>query len=262
MDNFDNIEGLGEELVAYALGDLDVAEQARMAAAIDADPRLQAELGAIEEAGARIVVSQAQHRAPSSLRSSVLGAVANEAADEASLAPVVPLQRASAPSSPRRRMRWVMPAVASVAVAASVLLAFVAIDARSDVSALEGRLGKIEAAASSARDGAPAGYDGANILTVATEGAMEQSSGSLVQVGDKSILLLRDVPDPGAGHSWQVWTASEDGTIQNVAQWAAGDKAQVIVLDDKDIVEVMVSHEKGLTPVPAPAVPPVADVKV
>jgi hypothetical protein len=255
-DAYDEHQELPELLVPYALGQLDAAAATRVKRALDTDPELRAQYAEIEAVGARLAASVPAVAAPPALRSRVLDAVAAAAVPH----PVEPLRRERVQ---RSRWRFALPSLAAGFAAATLVLAGVAInlDRKLDDTASDLKAATSEGAGRPS--GAPAGFEGSTIHPVSTSGDMAPASGSLINVGgDQMLLVLRDVPEPGEGNSWQVWTADSDGTIQNVAQWISGGETQIVAIDRTDITEVMVSFEETTTPVPAPTSAPVADVKV
>lgn len=261
-------EHMHDDLVAYALGHLDDAARARVVEALDADPTLRAELDSIEATGALLLAGGIErHRAPPALRSRVMDSVL-AGADRGSVsylprtAPELDA-RASQGQVGWRGRRWWHAATAGLA-AACVALAAVAMGLRQDLDAAQERASRL-ATPAPAEQGAtrPVGFEDATSHTVEMTGGFEQARGSLIRVADEQwILLLRDIPSPGPGESWQVWTADEDGDIENIARWADGASSRVILIDDDDIVEVMVSHETTTESIPTPVGATVADVKV
>ena len=253
-------EEMRELLLPYALGQLSVTEREQLEVALDADPDLRRELEAIEELGARILADVPRVAAPAALRTRVLDAVspgADRPVSESAAAPVASLDVA------RTRRRRLLPgAIAGSLVAACLVLAVVAVDLSRDLDVARDRADRLAQVAAE-RPGPPQGFEGSTTHPVSTTGEFADAHGSLVRISDKQwILLLRNVPSPGIGKSWQVWTLDSNGLVENVAQWVKGDSTRMIVLDRSDIKEVMVSFEPSTRPVPVPSSAPVADVKV
>lgn len=267
-DATDNLE-IRELLLPYALRELDAADRERVERALDRDADLRRELEVLEAVGARVVSGTELTPAPPAMKGRVMAAVragADRPPVDAAAPATEPEPRAisSARSAPRRSW-FAMPAFTGSLVAACLVLAVVAFDLGRDLDAAERRADRLERAAEQpgpGDDGPPAGFEDAQPFPVATSGKLEAAQGSLIRIADdKWLLAISNVPSPGVGRSWQVWTASSRGMISNVAQWSTGG-TQLIVLDDPDIVEVMVSFEPTTRPVPTPTLPPVADVKV
>lgn len=256
-----------ELLLPYALGELDPADRARVERELDADVELRRELELFEAVGARVVSGIELTPAPPAMKGRVMAAV-RAGADRPPVAePVAAPASAAEPrrigtARSERRRRWFAgPAFAGSLAAACLVLAVVAIDLGRDLDAAERRAERLERSASEG-DGPPPGFGGAEPFAVATSGNFKSATGSLIKVSEtKWILAVEDVPSPGLGHSWQVWTADSNGIVRNVAQWVSGG-TQLIVLDSPDITEVMVSFEPTTRPAPSPSLPPVADVKV
>jgi hypothetical protein len=253
-------DDIRELLLPYSLDLLEPGDRARVEQALAADPALRSELASVEDIGAQLVGGVELTPAPPQLRGRVLAAiqhgVAHDDSDVAATAAPIPIT--SAPS--RRRFRFAMPALAGGLAAACIALAVVSVSLRSDLDSARDRADRL-AAEADGKD-VPPGLDGATHYAVSTNSGFAKASGSLIQVSkDKWILLFNDVPAPGVGKSWQVWTADSNGLIQNVAQWSTG-STQLIVLDRADIKEVMVSYEPTTRPAPVPSSAPVADVKV
>ncbi|MCW2973873.1 MAG: hypothetical protein JWN72_2146, partial [Thermoleophilia bacterium] len=191
---------LAELLVPYALGLLDDADAVRVQAALDTDPALRDEYAAIQATSAALVGSVPIVPAPASVRTRVfeaIGAAEQRAQEpiEAPVAPVVPITRASG----RRRPRFAafaLPAFAAVSAAACIALAVVAINLNNDLDDTRGKLARTGTAADA----------GFAPHMVSTSGELAPASGALLKVADgQYVLMLRDVPDPGLGKSWQVW---------------------------------------------------------
>ncbi len=255
-----------ELLALYALRQLDERDQVRVERALAADPALRRELGEFEQVGARLGEAFAASPAPASIKHNVMASVRASAAHRAGgTIEDIAVAAASArpmPARERARRRWFgAPAFAGAMAAACLVLAVVTINTAQDLESANLRADRLEQAAKE-RSGPPAGFENAKPHTVSTNGDFEGATGSLVRVADdKWILLFNDVPTPAVGKSWQVWTADSNGLIENVAQWKSGE-TQLLVLDRKDIVEVMVSYEPTTRPAPVPSSDPVADVKV
>jgi hypothetical protein len=251
-------DDIRELLLPYSLDLLEPGERARVEQALAADPALRTELASFEEVGARLVSGVELTPAPPQLRGRVLDAI-HQGVDRDAVAPTPVASLAHARE--RRRRRFVMPAFAGGLAVACLALAVVAVSLRNDLDSARSRADRLAAAANSAR-GQQNELAGATHYAVSTNDGFAKASGSLIQVSrDKWILLFNDVPSPGVGKSWQVWTADSNGLIQNVAQWSTG-STQLIVLDRADIKEVMVSYEPTTRPAPVPSSAPVADVKV
>ncbi len=256
-----------ELLVPYALGQLDDAERARVDASLERDPVLRRELEQVDATGAAMLATLPARRAPQRVRTNVMAAVRASAAEAAANE----RDARSAPTfvpEPRRRAqgsRWrgaLVPVLSGSLALACAALAFVAVGLDRDLDDAVDRVRALEQEQAARPGGPPAGFEGAIPMTVSTTDEFGSASGSLIRVsGDKWLLAFNDVPEPAQGRSWQVWTASSTGRIQNVAQWAEGD-TQIILLDSDDIVEVMVSYEPTVEPAPVPSSDPVADVKI
>lgn len=245
---------LAELLVPYALGLLDDADAVRVQAAIDSDPALREEYAAIQATSAALVGSVPLVPAPASVRTRVFEAIgaAEQRAEEPVVAPVVPITRATG----RRRSRFAafaLPTFAAVSAAACIALAFVAINLHGDLDDTRGKL---------ARTGTQADAGFAPHM-VSTSGDLASASGALLKVADgQYVLMLRNVPDPGLGKSWQVWTKDQREQVKNVAQWKSDEDTRYVLLDSDDITDVMVSLENTTAPLATPGGPPVATVSV
>lgn len=259
-------DDIRELLVPFALGELVDGELRRVQAALDASPELRGELAAIEETNARLIVGSVAHvAAPAALRGRVLDAIG--AADRRAVEPDAAAAPAAAtvhgpvvtPAAPSRRWRWpriVVPALAGGFAVACIALGLVATSLNDDLDAANRRLDGLERRAAEARAASDS-------VPVSTHGDMAPASGQLIRIGsDRWVLLMRDVPDPGAGNSWQVWTADDDGNIRNVGQWVAGASSQALLVTEADIRQVMVSFETTEQPVPTPGSEPVMSVEV
>lgn len=271
-DHHTDHDEIRELLLPHALGQLGPADVARVEAALARDERIRAEFAALQRLGARIVSGVEQEQAPAALKARVMERVRTGAEHKSPGATAVPAspdlveEREQAPVrlDSRRRRRWFeMPALTASLAAACVLLGVFTFNLGEQLDAAQERAERLEERAEDQEGAAPpAGLEDARPYTVATSGEFGQATGSLIRVAeDKWILLFSDVPSPGVGKSWQVWTAHENGLVRNVAQWNTGD-TQLLVLDRADIVEVMVSYEDTTRAVPAPTSAPVADVKV
>ncbi|MCW2926181.1 MAG: anti-sigma factor [Thermoleophilia bacterium] len=281
----DNHEEIRELLLPYSLGELDPVERARVEQAIAAEPALRRELNELEDVAARLVQSLPRVAAPAALRSRVLDAVhagtdrrlaaesdpataaAPGAATATSSATTVPdapvsLDRARFRRDRASRPRFVLPAFAGALAVACIALALVAFDLRGELDSQRDKVAELQTT-SQERDSAPVGFERASSHEMTTSGRFEQTKGSLVQVSDKHwILLLRDLPSPGVGNTWQIWTADSRGQIHNVGQWGTGEDTGVLLLKSGDVREVMVSFEQTTRPAPVPSGTPVADVKI
>ena len=256
-------DDLHELLVPFVLGQLEAVEHADVEAALEHDPDLRAALAEIEATGLALVAGLPRHRAPASVRTSVMAAVHASADDAAATEREARSRPTFMPARPRSRWRRLaLPAMSGALATACVVLAVVAIGLDRDLDDATSRVDDLQQAIDDMPRGAPAGFDRATTMTVDTTDEFSSASGSLIRVSDdKWLLAFNDVPEPAQGRSWQVWTAASDGTIRNVAQWADGD-AQLLVLDSNDIVEVMVSYEPTVEPAPEPSSLPVADIKL
>lgn len=271
MTESDRQDEIRELLVPYALRQLDAEQRSRVERALDSDPELRAELEAFERVGADLVGTMPQRSAPPELKARVLAAVeapdqrkplsAGATAPEAVVAPP-PEARTDELARRRARRSWfATPALTGALAAASMILAVVAYDASTDLDAANERLERIEREIVQ-EDGSPAAFAGATPYPVTTSQEFSSAEGSLIRVSDdKWLLAVKDVPDPGQGRSWQVWTSSGSGELRNIDQWQDGG-TQLVVIDNDDIVEVMVSYERTTRPVPSPGGEPVADVKI
>lgn len=264
-----------ELLLPYSLGQLDDAERARVRLALDADPRLREQLAEFEELAARLVSSVEQVPAPTALKARVMDAVdagarggaqqqaaqAVQTAQFEQLEPVeqeLPMTTVTRPSRFRRR-QFAWPALAGGLAAACVALAVVSVGLDRELEQRDSRLDRIEA---QLEEGEDSPFAGSETLAVSTSGKLDPATGSLVRVGDDTfVLLLRDVPSPGVGNSWQVWTADRNGIVRNAGLWQSG-SVQTMVLDAADISQVMVSLEPTTRPAPVPSSDPVANVQV
>ncbi|MCZ4497015.1 MAG: hypothetical protein JWM25_1600 [Thermoleophilia bacterium] len=247
---------LAELLVPYALGQLDPADSARIKDALETNEALRTELREIEAVSATLAGSFEPVAAPPALRSRVLDAVAVAARPHPA---TVPMPRATQPA--RRRWRFALPALAGGFATACIVLGVVAINLDGELDDTRSELR--QATEAPRGGGAPAGFEDSTVHTVSTSGEMAEANGSLIHVGgDQWLLVLSNVPDPGDGNSWQVWTRDSAGAIDNVAQWLSGGSTQVLTLDRGDIEEVMVSFERSTSAVPAPTTAPVADVTI
>jgi hypothetical protein len=265
MNDLHRHEEISELLVPYALRMLDPAERELVERALEHDPALREELAGIEATGAAMLGGMPRVAAPASVKANVMSAVrASNKPVEVPEPPIATERPASASASRRPRRRWfASPALSFGLAAACVALGILAVDLSRELDAANDRAADLEQVVEDRPTGAPAGFERATQHTVVTTHDFSSANGSLIQVDDDTWLLaFNDVPEPAAGKSWQVWTASSDGTIENVAQWAEGDANRLLVLDSEDIVEVMVSYEPTLEPAPAPTGEPVADVKV
>lgn len=252
-----------ELLLPYAVGELSTGERTRVQHALDVDADLRRELEMIEAVGARIITGAVEVTpAPPELKGRVMTAIRAGSDRPPVDAAAASQPRAIGSARSARRPRWsAMPAFAGGLAAACLVLAVVAFDLGRELDAAERRAERLERAVDE-RGEEPAGLEGAEPFAVSTSGNFESAQGSLIRISDgKWLLAVRDVPSPGVGRSWQVWTASSSGIVRNVAQWSSGG-TQLVVLDNADIVQVMVSFESTTRPAPSPTLPPVADVKV
>jgi hypothetical protein len=223
-------EHIRELLVPYSLGLLSDDEARDVRVALDASSELRSELAEIEAAGATLVRGAVQmETAPAVLRARVLDSIG--AADRSS---------ASARRRADRRVRWrtlVPSAIAAGCAGACAVLAVVAISFHNDLDTANHKLD----AAAEQRRSVPADL---SLHTVSTTGDMKPASGQLIRIAsDRYVLLLHDVPDPGVGNSWQIWTANSRGKVANVGKWVDGASTQAILVSGDDIHTVMISHE-------------------
>ncbi|MBC7460111.1 MAG: hypothetical protein H7287_01980, partial [Thermoleophilia bacterium] len=155
-----------------------------------------------------------------------------------------------------RRARWTrfaLPTFAAASAAACVALAFVAINLHGDLDDTRNDLAKQGAAADA----------GFAPHMVSTNGDLSPASGALLKVADgQYVLVLRNVPDPGLGKSWQVWTKDQRDQVKNVAQWKSDEDTRYVLLDSADITDVMVTLENTTAPLATPSGSPVASVSV
>lgn len=258
-------EDLLELLVPFALGELDQEDRVRVATALAEDPALRRELDRLEATGALVAASVPRVQAPPALRARVLDAVAAASGPRQHAAETVsdaPVSLDSARSRRELRRRWWMPQLATGfaagAAAASIVFGAFAIG----VGIGDESRTSSPSQSTTTRISDTAGFQDATFRDVSTRGKLADARGSLVRIsGDTWVLVMRELPQPGAGHTWQVWTAS-DGGLENVAQWAAARNTQVIVLHARDIDKVMISDEASLRAVPLPTSAPVAEVSV
>jgi len=247
-----------EQLLPYALRELGPDDRMRVEEALDGDPTLRRELEDVEAAGARLMASVPHVPAPASLKGRVLSAV-SAGADRPDLAKspaVVPITQA--------RSAWrgqIAPFGIAGLAAACIALALVSFGLDRDRDSERARADRLEQQAGEER--ASGGFLGVSSRELTTSGSMQSATGSLIRVSeDKWILLLRGVPAPGVGRSWQIWTADSRGQIRNVAQWLDGGDTRVVVLDRSDIKQVMVSLEPTTRPAPVPSSDPVVNINV
>lgn len=259
MTNHAEHDDIRELLVPFALGELSDGELARVQRALDGSPSLRSELAAIEETSARLILGRvAEVEAPPALRGRVLDAI-GVAGSRSSVN-----ERAAAAATSRGRTlrswswpRLAVPALAGGFAAACIVLAVVTFGLKDDLDDANQRIGTLQSRMDESREQAK------DTLTVSTHGDMSPASGQLVRVSDdRWVLLMNDVPDPGQGNSWQVWSADAKGNIRNIGQWVAAARSQALVVDTGDIRQVMVSFEHTEKPVPTPSTEPVMSVKV
>jgi hypothetical protein len=188
--------------------------------------------------------------APPALRSRVLAIASDEYVDEqsaeaqlssAGVAPtppnVVPLKKSSRPGRFGQNLRsWIIP---SVAVAASLVLAMVAVDLSSEKSSLSKDLAKSRAQLQAAQDAAAnAQNTSVSLPTMAADRTIEvpgqgplqgvQAFVAIQEGSDTGMLVLKDLPQPPHKHSWQTWVQHTDGTQSSVDVRKAGDKVVLI----------------------------------
>jgi hypothetical protein len=258
-------EEIREQLVPYALQQLDAGERAAVEHALAQDAGLRRELGELEQGRALLLEQMPRVQAPASVKAGVMSAVRSSGStrtNDAVVAAPVPSDFRSAMR--RARHRWFGgPALSGALAAACLLLAVVAVGLDRELSAANVRVQQLERATTDDAATVPAALAGAEPHTVLTTHEFSTATGTLIRVSeDKWLLAFNDVPEPAEGRSWQVWTAHESGVVQNVAQWHEGGESQLLVLDSDDIIEVMVSYEPSTEPAPEPTGEPVADVRV
>lgn len=189
--------------------------------------------------------------APSSLRHRVLAIASDEfVAQESEEADLSSTHEASATLSNvvslndkgrSRRLRqslrsWIIP---TVAVAASLVLAMVAVDLSSEKSDLSRDLAQSRAALKSARDSAASAQNtSVSLPTMAANRTIEvpgegplagvQAFVAIQEGSDTGMLVLKDLPQPPHKHSWQTWVQHTDGTQSSVDVRKAGDKVVLI----------------------------------
>jgi hypothetical protein len=258
-------DDLHELLVPDSLGELEGEDLARVERALREDDALREELEAIEATAAELVSTMPRHAAPPALRARVLdavGAASDAERDPARSAPmyVLPRETLATPTvlRPSRWRRRALPAFSgALAVACALLLAW-AIDLRGELQDAR----DAGARRTSQGDGAaPSWVTRASTHDVSTLGEFKQASGRLLEVDGQILLMIEDLPDPEPGTSWQVWTAEGD-EIRNVAQWTNGRRVQLLVLEDGNVDQVMISHEATTEPVAKPGSAPLASVQV
>ena len=249
-------------LVPYALGLLDEAETLRVERVLKQDAALRAEYDEIQQTGAQLVGSVPLVRAPDSVKARVFEAIGAadhhpERGEASQVAAPAPLADARARSTRRSQWRgFALPAFAGAAAAACVALALVVIGLHDDLDAANSKLSR-ETRTMQAQVDEMAPH------RVSTNAEMASAHGALLRVGkDSWVLVLRDVPDPGFGKSWQVWTKDQQDKVRNVAQWVDDGNTRFVMLESGDISEVMVSLENTTLPRPSPGGPPVATVRV
>lgn len=257
MADADRHDELVELLVPYSLGELDAATTARIERALDDDPTLRHELDAIEETGARLLATLPRHAAPEALKGRVMDAVGAASSRRVDADATSPAH--AAPAHRPRSWQWrgfALPAASGVLAVACTVLALLVVDLRRDLDDARSRLERSDA-------GQAPFVRAGDAREVETSDGLANASGSLRAVGDDEYLLvIENLPRPDPGTSWQVWTADAEGTIRNVAQWTSGDRIQLLVIDQADITQVMISHERSTEPVPAPTSAPIASVRV
>lgn len=242
-------EHIRELLVPYSLHVLSEDEARTVRRALEQSAQLRDELREIEATAASLVTGAVElETAPAFIKARVLESIG--AAERTSTSS---LRRA------QRRGRWqtLVPSVLAAGFAgACVVLAIFAVSLHSDLDDATKEL-------DGARDRASAIPSDMSLQTVSTSGAMAPATGKLIRIAsDRYVLLLNNVPNPGVGNSWQVWTADSKGGIANVGQWVNGSATQAILVSSSDIRQIMVSHEKTLRAVTRPSSAPMAEVSI
>ena len=248
-------EDIRELLMPYALRELDDAAVLRVERALSTSPELRAELAGIDGVAARLLEQVPHVAAPPALRDRVLGTIGAvspshaDTAREPAPAAVVSLSR-------RRALRYAVPTLTAASMAASLVLAFVAFSLHADLDAARSRADRAVAASGDRASDR-------SMLPMSTSGALAPASGVLMPVDERHWMLeVRNLPSPGAGHSWQVWTANANGKVQNVAQWTGAASMSGIMIDRPDVTAVMISLEPTTKPMASPSAKPVAEVYV
>lgn len=268
-------------LVPYVLGELAGAERDALEQQLSVSPELREQLSELELASASLVAATPQFEAPASLKSSVFAAIDAASAHDAQVVNAAPLAAtaaaaaiddepdaiASTPSPQRRSAErsgaswWqsfkdrfaVGPALTGALALGCVVLLALLVDTRGSLNETKDQLALEQTTPSQT---APA-----TTRVVETQPAFNGARGRLVRDGDQWVLVFENVPSPGNGASWQVWTADQKGKISNVAQWTTDESTHVLSIEDADqIDQVMISHEKTPDPVAAPSGAPVAAV--
>ena len=101
----------------------------------------------------------------------------------------------------------------------------------------------------------------ASAFDVSTNGEFKGATGRVLKVDGQYLLMIENMPAPEPGTSWQVWTA-EGNDVRNVAQWTDGRRIQLLVVEDPNVEQLMISHERTTQPVATPGSAPLANVKV
>lgn len=259
-----------ELLVPYVLGELAGDEREQLERQLASDAALRAELQELERTSLQLLTALPQHAPPPALKSRVLDAIdAAAAGPEQRLAaepqpePAKPAAASTAPKTQRPerteggwlaslRERFTLgPAFGGAFAVGCLILLALLVDTRSSLNDTREQL----AVAQQQAQQAPA------TTTVSTNGPLDGARGKLVHDGDQLLLVFEQMPSPGEGASWQVWTADTSGKLTNVAQWTGSSSSHVVTIDDASTVdEVMVSREQTQSPVAAPSGAPVAAV--
>lgn len=202
---------------AYALDALDAEDAREYETHLSHCARCREELVGLSETATALAYATEAPAPPPELRARILQQAANERVN------VVPL-----------RPRWAVPAATAAAVAASA-----AIGLAIWASSLSGQLDRREAALSTQERVA-------QILAQPGSRNIAFSRGALVvtRTGDAA-LVLRNLEDPGPGHTYEAWVA--DGGAPQPAGLFNGGKAVAVPLERpvRAGAVVMVTKEKA-----------------
>lgn len=269
--NIDDAPDPRELLVPYVLGELDDRQRDQLEQQLASDAELRAELRELESTSLELLMAAPQHAPPPALKARVLDAIdaATGPEHQAAPAPVADVASKPAPAVAARqparadrgngsgwlgslRERFTLgPAFGGAFAVGCLILLALLVDTRSSLNETRDQLAAVQQQAQRA----PA------MTTVSTNGPLDRARGKLVRDGDQLLLVFEQMPSPGEGASWQVWTADKQGQLTNVAQWTGSSSSHVVTIDDADSVdEVMVSREQTQSPVEAPSGAPVAAV--
>ncbi len=200
---------LREMLALSAVGALSEEEQHELDAAMGDRPDLRAELDGLHAAAA-VMADAVAESPPPALKSSVLAAIAStpqmapERADEAPIAPVVPL-------AGRRRSRWLAVGAAAAAVA---VLAVGAVVVLSDGDDGDDQVAAVVEADDATTIPMPGALPGVTIVYSAEQ--------------DAAVLLADQVPLPEGDNVFELWAIS-DGTPESFTTFRPDDDGRLSV---------------------------------